>query len=199
MTESLSLYWKYYGGFKELFTSPFFYAAWIITFVLFPHWTQPNWWNTTLAIIPSLLGFTLGGYALMIAIGDESFKRLLAGNDDKGNLSLYLQVSAAFVHFLILQILALVAALCAEAYYLRISEVLPVLHGLGLGGEVILWALITLSCVAYFLFIYSIISVLAATLVVFELSTWYEEKVQMDIESEAERHSKDTNGGNTRK
>ncbi len=46
-----------------------------MTMILYPSWSHKGWWNDILSLMPNLLGFSLGGFAMWIAIGDEAFKK----------------------------------------------------------------------------------------------------------------------------
>ncbi|HGH0634157.1 TPA: hypothetical protein ACJHGQ_002829, partial [Yersinia enterocolitica] len=91
-----------------------------MTLILYPSWSHSGWWNDILSLMPNLLGFSLGGFAMWIAIGDESFKKFIAGDDidDNGEVefSPYMSVNATFVHFILLQLLTIIAALITKAY-----------------------------------------------------------------------------------
>jgi hypothetical protein len=103
-------YYRAYGGFLEFLKSPYLYVSLILTFALYPHWASAEWWEDVLSIMPNLLGFSLGGYAMFLAIGDEKFRGFLAGkeeDEDDGIESPFLALNGAFVHFIIFQVLAL--------------------------------------------------------------------------------------------
>ena len=164
-------YWKTYGGFSALFTSWYFYASLLITLALFPHWLSSDWWVLVLSIMPNVLGFSLGGYAMWMAIGDENFRKLISGSDEDGSPSPYMEVSSAFVHFIILQLLAIFMALFADAYdfplppeWVLVSEYAVVIRAICVGG----------SFLGYFVFIYALASALAATLSLLRVSSWYD-------------------------
>jgi hypothetical protein len=147
--------------------------------------------------MPNIIGFSLGGYAIWLGLGDANFRELLSGAEVEGEISPYLKVNATFVHFIILQVLALLAALIAAALYfepdpngwilllirgLRIDETkfLPVVQ---IGG----WF------VGYWVFLYALLTAVAATLNVFRVAWWY------DIHQTNERKKRNEQKGNAPK
>lgn len=170
-TNIFQRYWKTYGGFSALIRSPYLWTSIIITAVLFPHWSSTNWWEDVLSIMPNLLGFSLGGYAMWIAIGDDNFRKLISGEDDSGLASPYMEVNAAFVHFIVLQLLSMVLALIAKAYSSPINPDNPIYIFLGKYYQ--------LACLigygfSYLVFIYALLSALAATFALLRVSSWYD-------------------------
>ncbi|CPR67045.1 Uncharacterised protein [Salmonella enterica subsp. enterica serovar Bovismorbificans] len=77
-TSALARYWKIYGGAGAVFKSRYFWCAFLMTVILYPSWSHQGWWNDILSLMPNLLGFSLGGFAMWIAIGDEAFKKIKA-------------------------------------------------------------------------------------------------------------------------
>ncbi|WP_113905673.1 hypothetical protein [Aliidiomarina celeris] len=167
----ISRYWKSYGGFKALFTSGYFYVSIVITIFLFPHWLNGEWWEIVLSIMPNVLGFSLGGYAMFLAIGDEKFRKIISGPEDDGEPSPFMEVSSAFVHFIVLQILAIFMAIFADAYNFPLSkdcvlvkEYYEYIRGLSIAG----------AFLGYFVFIYALSSALSATFAILRVSSWYD-------------------------
>ncbi|MGR6104516.1 MAG: hypothetical protein ACU4EQ_03910 [Candidatus Nitrosoglobus sp.] len=149
-----STYWTAYGGFKALFKSRYLYTSIVLTLLLFPNWAKNGWWEHVLLIMPSVLGFSLGGYAMWTAIGNDDFRRFISGSEEDGTPSPYMQVNAAFVHFILLQIFSIFLALLAEAYNFSLC--------------------IIASFLAYLIFIYALMSAIAATLALLRIASWYE-------------------------
>jgi hypothetical protein len=85
----------------------------LLNLIMFENWFG-RWWDTPVAVLPSLIGFTLGGYAILLAFGDEEFKSVFAGATTKNKDSPYVIVSATFMHFIVVQVIALLIALAAE-------------------------------------------------------------------------------------
>ncbi|MEC4091868.1 hypothetical protein [Pseudoalteromonas rubra] len=163
----LKRYWTNYGGFKKLFKSAYFWSAWILCLILWPSWSQYGWWEGVLAYVPNLLGFSLGGFALWMAIGDDEFRAFLAerDEDDDGEPTIFCDVNTVFVHFLVLQVLAIALALINKAYAgFYLYHLIPWCKELVLG----IWF------ISYFFFTYSITATLAAVFSLYRVTNWYE-------------------------
>lgn len=170
-TNIFQRYWQIYGGFTALIKSPYLWISIAITALLFPHWSSTNWWDDVLSIMPNLLGFSLGGYAMWIAIGDDNFRKLISGEDEDGTASPYMEVNAAFVHFIVLQILSMLVALTAKAYSFPVSADNPIVIFF---GEYYKFTCLVGYGFSYLLFIYALLSALAATLALLRVSSWYD-------------------------
>lgn len=171
---ALARYWDIYGGASAVFKSRYFWCAFFTTVILYPSWSHQGWWNDILSLMPNLLGFSLGGFAMWIAIGDEAFKKIITGdeNNDDGTIeySPYMSVNATFVHFILLQLLTIITALLTKSYSSILINNAFMYYYFGINYK---YALLTLSFFAYFIFIYSVFSALAAVLAIFRVSSWY--------------------------
>ena len=152
--------------------------SWVAPFCASPS-SCSVWWDQSISILPNLLGFTLGGFAIFIGFGDEKFRALLAQPEEKTELqTVYVELCATFVHFILVQILALIFAVVARAWWFYaawmdpVRDYLPFLNGLA-GG------------IGYGLFLYAITSVLAATMQIFRIASLYalHQKIQADCNS----------------
>jgi hypothetical protein len=169
---ALYRYWKSYGGWKALIKSHYLWLSLILTLILYPAWSAPGWWNDTITIMPSVLGFSLGGYALWLAIGDDEFRKLISGSKSENEPSPYMQVNATFAHFILLQIIAIFTAIIAKAFFYKAKPddllypitQLAIFEPLCSAGYFI----------GYFIFIYALTTALAATLALFRVSSWYD-------------------------
>ncbi|HDV1994505.1 TPA: hypothetical protein RHX29_004600, partial [Escherichia coli] len=107
--------------------------------------------------MPNLLGFSLGGFAMWIAIGDEAFKKIITGDEESENgeveYSPYMSVNATFVHFILLQLLTIITALVTKAYSSILINNAFMYYYLGVAYR---YVLLTFSFFAYFIFIYSV-------------------------------------------
>ncbi|MDD2466143.1 MAG: hypothetical protein PHI97_19255 [Desulfobulbus sp.] len=147
-------YWRVYGGFKSLVYSPYLHLSILLFLLTWPFWDFEKdgaWFDFVLAITPSMLGFTLGGYAILLAFGNEAFQKAISGDDHDGS-SPFITIIAAFTNFLILQIIALLLAIVFKAW--------GVIFG-------------PLAWLGFLVFLYSVSSALAAVMAVFQLSDWF--------------------------
>ena len=171
-------YWRAYGGAKALVGSPYLHAAMLLMVLTWGTWSQACWWDQVIGVLPNLLGFTLGGFAMFLGFGDEKFRALLVeiDEDEPGAPSLYVSLCATFVHFIVIQVLALLCALLAKSWWfvfdwpIAIRGAIPWLNLLG-------------GMIGYGLFMYSVTSILAATMHMFRVATWYEKHQQKSDET----------------
>ena len=103
--EIFQYYWNTYGGWRALLSSPYLHVALFLLLLTNHQWISRDWWDQSLAILPNLLGFSLGGFAIFLGLGDEQFRAVLAEKDEKESNSAYTLVSATFVHFILIQAL----------------------------------------------------------------------------------------------
>lgn len=164
-------YWRMYGGWRALCKSCYFRMSVILTIILYPTWSHVGWWNDILSLMPNLLGFSLGGFAMWIAIGDDNFRELISGSE-KDKTSPYMEVNAAFVHFIFLQILSILIGLVAKSYCLVLLSENFFLKRYDLMYLVFLKVI---SGLGYFIFVYAIFSALAAVFAIFRVSKWYDQ------------------------
>lgn len=184
---ALESYWAAYGGWHALKTSPFFWLSIVFTLLVTPTWRHAGWWDTVNDAIPSLLGFSLGGMAILLAFGDDDFRKLTARAG--GEWSPFVKMSAAFLHFIVVQTLAWLAALFCRAWYGPIHEEVyrfATAFGLSEWGlkELLRW---TFWGPSYFLFIYAIATGLAATLRIFQSSVLFSKVVKKKAEDDAKK------------
>lgn len=170
-----SKYWGAYGGAQALFRSPYLHLAVLMTAVTFNTWKETAWWADVIATLPNVLGFTLGGLAIFISFGDEEFRSLLADPDDDETAvdwqqrhSMYVGLCASFVHFILVQALALLIAFIAKALHFDAPWLAP-WAGLIKAGDVIVGA------IGYLVFLYALTSVVSVTMHVFRIATMYEQ------------------------
>lgn len=170
-----SRYWKSYGGFRSLIVSPYLHLSLLLLVLTSHFWYTEKWWEQPISVLPNLLGFSLGGLAMFLSFGDERFRSILAQTDDSSNPSPYMELCSTFVHFIVLQVAALLTALIARSldfYWEWPSEI----------GKLVFVLTKFFHCGGYLLFLYSVSSILAATMAVFRTCSWYEthQRAQQD-------------------
>lgn len=176
-------YWRAYGGAKDFRRSPYVHFALLTTLVLTPSWVSRGWWDTVTSVLPNVLGFTLGGYAILISFGDEKFKAILTATEsdalekdhsENATTTAFLGVSAAFLHFIVVQIGALLVALIAKAGNSVEIAHLSTLHNHPSWRSSVTAVEYVGSAVGYFLFVYALCTALAASMYIFRMSSWFE-------------------------
>lgn len=168
--KGLGQYWSAYGKLAALISSPFLHSAALLTMLCFPLWWAKDWWDKSLSILPSVLGFSIAGFALLLGVGNDRFRSLLGVKREGRNHSTLSKTSAGFFHFVLIQALALAVALIASGRPL--SVMLAALDASELLGAKILHITAKLfRFTGFFLLCYSLMTALAATLSIFRLAT----------------------------
>lgn len=167
--DQLRFYWGIYGGWPGFVRSPYLHLSLILLVLTTRSWLYGEWWTDVLTVGPSLLGFTLAGFAVFLGFGDTNFLGVISGNrtDQKSAQSPYMALSASFLHFVLLQILSLIFALAARSLHfdLPCPELQQYMVWLGGFGDLI----------GYWFFLYSLTTALAAGVAIFRLSKWYDD------------------------
>lgn len=169
----ISTYWRCYGGFSSIFKSFYFWGALILTIILYPVWSAYGWWEIPLSLLPNMLGFSFGGFAIWMAMGDDEFRNAISGEND-GTPSPYMEVNATFVHFLMLQSVSLILAIMAKCYAPLLHDSLRIIDALKMTYSMIDFLKIISSGLSYFIFTYALFSMIAMVLAIFRISTWYD-------------------------
>lgn len=138
-------YWRVYGGAWALVRSTYFWLAVVITIISQSLWLptegkSPAWIDLAVSILPSLLGFALGGMAIMLAFSSGKFLDAIR-QKGKSN-SYFMKMMASFFHFALVLSTAMIATFVAR---LTLPHIV----------------IKTVSAIGYFLSIYSILLVLA--------------------------------------
>jgi hypothetical protein len=178
-----SRYWRAYGGMSSVLRSPYLHAALVLLGLTFNTWVNPNWWEQSLSVLPNLLGFTLGGFAIFIGFGDEKFRALLAEPEvDHNTPTIYVSLCSTFVHFILVQVLALIYAVVAKSWWFYtplLDFARPWLaYFNGVAGAI-----------GYGLFLYAVTSVVAATMHVLRIASMYQLHQRLNVTQIAGRTS----------
>ena len=163
-------YWRAYGGARALVVSPYFHLSLVVTAVTSMIWSTEKWWDQVVTVIPSLLGFSLSGLAIVLGFGGEKFLDVMRGRDsaDQQDESPYIVVAAAFTHFVFVQVLALLLAITAIGLWQFEGASTPWLFASNRVARGILWGL------GYWMFVYAICSAAATLFAVFRMATWFD-------------------------
>ena len=163
-------YWRMYGGLKSILYSPYAHLSLLLLIPTYRLWLSERWWSMALSILPSLLGFSLAGFAVFLAFGSDEFKRLIGGVDESRSAtsSPFMSVASAFAHFVVVQVVALLFAICAEG----LSKV-PIVSDQWL-GSVENWMRMLGWGFGFWLFLYAICLAVAALFAIFRAASWFD-------------------------
>ncbi|QVM83324.1 hypothetical protein [Novosphingobium decolorationis] len=136
-------YWSVYGGLHALFKSAYFWAAIATTSMCSSIWMSVDgkadqWRNCVTSGVPSLLGFSLGGMAIMLSFSSGRFLDAIRQNGKKD--SYLMKMVASFFHLSIVLSFSLIAQIflmLEMPYCLKVAT----------------------QCVAFFSFVYGILLV----------------------------------------
>lgn len=160
-------YWRAYGGWHALFTSPYLHMAILVSLVLRHSWLETAWWETASSVIPNIIGFTLAGFTIWLGFGNEQFQHILSQKRAHKEFSNYIVVSATFVHFILVGAMSLLAALFAKATAFclpadnPLNPIMPYLAPIG-------------HFIGYTFFTYALMTAIAATMGVFRLAFMFD-------------------------
>lgn len=173
---ALLVYWEAYGGYKAIIKSTYFWASILITALCYSFWSDDkNWFIIPLSGLPSLLGFALGGYGVWLSVGNPKLKKLLSLSFEKGSVhSDFLVVNATFVHFIILQVISFIYLLILKANsigklfdWVKLNYPLNYSHCI---ENLIDFLRLVAHGFGFLIFVYSIITMLAATFAIFNIA-----------------------------
>lgn len=177
-----SRYWSAYGRWQAVWRSRYLHIALAITPFCWGSWSEPLWWDTVISVLPNLLGFTLGGFAIFVGFGDDRFKASLAASeDDPTQPTVYRELCATFVHFIFVQVIALLLALVSKGMWFKAPLPVQLLSALPMMNAV--W-----GAACYAVFLYAITSVIAIGLHVFRIATMYETHQRLTAPPASETH-----------
>lgn len=169
------IYWRAYGGWRAFVRSRLVWLATALLLVTFNYWLHCEWWAQVISVFPNLLGFTLGGFAVFVSVGDEKFKSIISGvevSDRSGLPSPYLEICASFLHFALVQAVALLYAVVVNAINLEIASDVPSIMVL---LDTVKMLRPVGYAVGYWLFLYGLCLTFAAGFGVFNISYLYDE------------------------
>ncbi|MGZ4953596.1 MAG: hypothetical protein ACXV8Q_00670 [Methylobacter sp.] len=186
-------YWSAYGGWWGLLTSPYFHFSILVTLVLHDSWLNSSWYSIPISVLPNLIGFSLGGLAIWLAFGDDRFRNLLLDKEESEKHSAYVVTSSSFVHFVFIQFSALLFAICAQALNYSVNDGSFVAHFLNKLSLPInyfsSWRPYA-SGIGFLLFVYALLSGIAATFQVFRMITLFE-KINNHVFFKSQDHKND--------
>lgn len=162
-------YFRTYGGWTAVVQSPLFQIAFLISALNYSKWFREDWVELSLTLVPTLLGFSLGTYAILFSLlGDKLKDALALAKDEQGNSRL-VEVNTTFFHFIAVQVLAIVWAFVFSGSALvdLVDATKVVWPGISSFYRV---AYLVGSFCGYLLMLYSVLLTLGAAMAVYRLA-----------------------------
>ena len=152
-----------------MFGSPLFLTSVAIAAVSYQRWLSPDWTGIAYNLLPSLLGFSLGTYAILFSMITARLKGALRAVKNDEAISLLEQVNATFFHFIFVQVVALGWAFAFDGNLAADLAVLarPELPWLWSAFVVSKWLG---SFIGFILIVYSVTLVVGAALAIYRLA-----------------------------
>lgn len=153
-----------------MFGSPIFLTSLAVTAVSYSNWTEANWVSKSFDMIPSLLGFSLGTYAILFSLMTGRLKRALKAIKNSQGVNYLEEINATFFHFIFVQILCLMWAFLFDGSVLYDTARFMVSY---YSGSMTIFRVAALagSFTGYLLLIYSFLLMLAAALAVYRIAS----------------------------
>ena len=170
---TISRYFTAYGRWRAIFGSPYFLGAVGLATVDYARWISASWVDLTTNLIPSLLGFSLGTYAIIFSLITNRIKRAMKAIKNNDGVSYLDVVNSTFFHFILVQVLAFVWAILFEAKAIRVTvnyilERGPISQQVAEGARLSIYY--GSSFLGYVLLLYSFLLVMAAAMAVYRLA-----------------------------
>ena len=103
-------YFRDYGGWPAVLGSPFLIMAFAMTTISYGSWNDEKWTDDVIQVIPNLLGFSLGTYALLFSLISNPIKNALKKLKNRNGVPYIDELNATFFHFILMQVSAFVWA-----------------------------------------------------------------------------------------
>jgi len=170
--KSFSRYWQAYGGLSALVTSPYVHLSILITALSRVWMSDLAWVDDCIAVVPSILGFSLGAFAIFLAFSDGGFLKIMTGRlgEATEQNSLYIQISGMFAHFMLAQTVALTFALIGRNFDTT--------------GPSCNCLVLIFSGIGYAAFIYSLLTVVASAFTLLHFASVFQEYQRLDKPSD---------------
>lgn len=162
----LPRYFVAYGGWNSVFSSRYFFLALAMVSLGSGYFLRAKWWDLVTSVVPGLVGFAIAGVAIFISLGSDALRGIIAGKTPGSQEpSPFISFMAMFTHFIVVQLLALVAALLAKFMYETQQPVITGLVDLGVQLRSPFWL------VGGLLFCYAVALCLSLAIEIYRLAT----------------------------
>ena len=114
-------YWALYGGWRGFLSSPPVHLSIVFGVVLFFRASKKfDISSAAISIVPSLVGFTVGAFAIILAF--SSSKLFVTLTEEGSETSLFMKTVANFVHFIVVQVAALLMSVINAAHPFALTK-----------------------------------------------------------------------------
>ncbi len=118
LKKNIARYFSDYGGWRVMLSSPFFLISLFISLASYKNWIEPKWVDQSLSLIPSLLGFSLGTYAILFSLLNNRLKNALRALKNPKGTPFLNEINATFLHFIFIQNVCLAWAFLFDGTWL---------------------------------------------------------------------------------
>lgn len=111
MLENLKLVFKIYGGVRALTRSSYLWISFVLAISAWGIWTKENWPERVLSTLPNFIGFSIAAIAIITVIGDDGFRKRMAEISEinpAGDESDLVVITASFIWFIFIQVVSLI-------------------------------------------------------------------------------------------
>lgn len=169
LIKRLKRYFDAYGGWRAIWGSPLFLLSVFVGFAAHSYWVSPKWVDLTFSLIPSLLGFSLGTYAILFSLITNRMRKALRAVKNSRGISYLEEINATFFHFIFMQTAIIFYAILfgglkVDFFSRYIAKVAP-------AYEMLVWPICSLlSAFGMILLVYAVSLVVGAALTVYRLA-----------------------------
>lgn len=169
--KALRRYYSAYGGVRSIITSPIFALALLITCLSYNSWKTAAWVTQAQAILPNMLGFSLGTYSILLTLLNERMREAMTSAMSAKGISALSSVNATFLHFILVQILAILWSFQYQGSWLFDLFAAIDTSVFPNAMKLFSYLMITGSFVGNLLFMYALSLAISAAMSVYRLAT----------------------------
>ena len=162
-------YFHAYGGWGTVFRSPLFLLSLTLSLISYRNWINDHWSNLAQSILPNLLGFSLGTYALLFSLMTSRLKRALKAVKNDRDVTYLDEINATFFHFIFIQVIAIIWSFAYQGTLLY-----DIFRWLANGSASVMMRFFILQClggiIGMTLLLYSITLVVGSALAIYRLA-----------------------------
>jgi hypothetical protein len=172
----------------------------LVTAFSYSRWLRGDWASGSVSLLPSLLGFSLGTYAILFSLITARVKGAMRAVKDGRSISALEQVNATFFHFIFVQVIGLLWALASQG-----TALFDLASWLSLRWPIALTvfeiARVAGAAIGFLLLIYSVTLMIGAALAIYRLALIADPAEQAPAppgtpENRLPEHSEDRGGDN---